>query len=88
MKEYELLSGEITRLSDLSWEEQKLVSKIEELIAQSVGYFEVYRQAFAPPLEGKYFDVKKLQQLHASLQYKVHSDLIMRYHQKLFSDGN
>lgn len=31
MKEHELLSGEIIRLSDLSQEEQKQVSKIESL---------------------------------------------------------
>ena len=85
MKEYKLLSGEVIELSKLSEEGQKQVSEIERLIAQSVDYFEVYRQAFVPLKEGKYFDAKELQQLHQSLQYKVVSDLVARYHQKLFT---
>ncbi len=87
MKEYELLSGEIIKLSDLSPEEQKQVSRIEELIAKSEDYFEIERRAFAPLMEGKYFTVKSLEQLYQSLRYKVLLDLVTRYHQKLFSTG-
>ena len=67
MKEYKLLSGEIIDGSKLSTEEQDHVSKIEQLIGQSEDYFEVYRLAFAPLKEGKYFDAETLQQLHYSL---------------------
>ncbi len=87
MKEYELLSGEIIRLSDISLEEQEHISTIEELIATSEDYFEIYRQAFAPLMVGKYFDVQRLQQLQTSPRYKVLSDLVTRYHNKLFSIG-
>ena len=85
MEEYKLLSGEIIKLSDLSLEEQRHIIVIEELIAKSEDYFKVYRQAFAPLKEGKYFDAKGLQQLHESPRYKVLSDLVALYHQKLFS---
>ncbi len=70
MREHKLLSGEVIELSKLSGEGQKQVSEIERLIAQSVDYFEVYHQAFAPLKEGKYFDAKGLQQLHQSPGYK------------------
>ncbi len=84
MKKYELLSGEIIDGSKLSPEEQNHVSKIEQLIGQYEDYFKVFRQAFAPLKEGKYFNAETLQQLHQSLQYKVVFDLVARYHQKLF----
>lgn len=85
MREYELLSGEVIMFSDLSLEEQKHISKIEELIAKSGDYFETERQALTPLMVGKYFNVERLQQLHASPQYKVLFDLVTRYHRKLFS---
>ncbi len=85
VEQYELLSGEVIDLSDLSLGEQEHISRIEELISESEDYFKIVNWAFAPLMVGRYFDAQRLQQLHASPQYKILSDLITRYHRELFS---
>ena len=83
-QEYETISGEKIARSALSKEEQQHISRIEKLINQSADYFEVYREALAPLLEGKYFNARSLSALYSSPNYKVLEDLVERYHKKCF----
>ena len=84
IKEYELLSGEKVDLSLLPTEDCEHISKIEKLIEVSADYFEVYRQAPAPLLDGKSFNARSLSALYSSPQYRVLEDLVGRYHKKCF----
>ncbi|MEK6863228.1 MAG: hypothetical protein AABW53_00870 [Nanoarchaeota archaeon] len=60
-KQYELLSGEVIDLSDLSLGEQEHISRIEELISESEDYFKIVNLAFTPLMAGRYFDAQRLQ---------------------------
>ncbi len=83
-KWYTALNGNAIDRTLLKPDAQEHISTIENLIAASADYFEVYRQAFVPLQEGKHFTAGTLQKLHDSSHYKIIFDLIQRYYQKLF----
>lgn len=86
MQEYILLSGEKIHLDKLSEEEQKHISEIEQLIADSTDYFEVWSRIDKPLKQGKSFTSESLRELCNSPRYKVLVDLLKRYRQKTFLD--
>ncbi len=86
MQDYTLLSGEKISLDKLSEEEQKHIGEIEQLIADSTDYFEVWRRIDNPLKLNKSFTSESLRELYNSPRYKVLVDLLKRYRQKTFLD--
>lgn len=84
MDEYTTLSGETIDVSTLTNEENIHIGEVEKLIENSEDYFDVYRCAFVRLKEGEFFTPKDLHELEESSRYKVVSDLVERYRQRVF----
>lgn len=87
MAQYTLLSGEQIDLSALSAEEWKHVDEVEGMIKDSKDYLGICRSVYYPLLSGKSWNSPDLRQLQASVCYRLLSDLLERYRQKLFPPG-